>query len=60
MGAFNSWVGGTRLEALEARGVVAIAEALMMGAAANARVSVARAQGLPLPSGIDGVPVPSV
>ncbi len=57
MGAFNQWVLGSRLEALEARSVVAVAEALMYGAAANTRVALARAQGLPLPSGIDAVPV---
>jgi PfaD family protein len=57
MGAFNQWVAGTRLESLEARSVVALADALMRGAAANARVALARVQGLPLPTGIDGVPV---
>jgi PfaD family protein len=51
MGGFNAWVRGTPLEALENRTVEAIATALMGGAAGHARVSSARALGLPLPTG---------
>jgi PfaD family protein len=58
MGAFNQWVQGSALEGLEGRTVVAVAEALMRGAAACARVSQARSLGLPLPADIDAVPVP--
>lgn len=45
MGGFNTWAEGTPLEALEARGVVDIADALMRGAAGEARVALARTQG---------------
>lgn len=55
MGGFNAWAKGTALEALDGRSVVAIADALMRGAAAHARVTAARAQGLPLPDGADAV-----
>lgn len=46
MGAFNAWATGGALEPLEARGVVEIAEALMHGAAGQARRGVARTLGL--------------
>jgi RluA family pseudouridine synthase len=46
MGAFNEWVASTPLADLDRRTVVAIADALMYGAAAHARVGLARAQGL--------------
>ena len=49
MGAFNEWVKGTVLEPVGQRTVAGIAEALMTGAAALARVSVARTLGLPVP-----------
>ena len=42
MGAFNTWVAGTELEPLENRTVVAIADALMTGAAVEARRAAAR------------------
>ncbi|TNE84102.1 MAG: PfaD family polyunsaturated fatty acid/polyketide biosynthesis protein [Deltaproteobacteria bacterium] len=51
MGGFNAWVAGSELEAIEERGVVEIAEALMQGAAAHARLAFARTQGLRLPAG---------
>ncbi len=49
MGAFNAWAAGTDLEPIEARGVVRIADALMEGAAGEARRSMARTFGLHLP-----------
>jgi len=55
MGAFNQWASGTALEPLSARTGPAIAEALMRGAAAHARVSSARAQGVSVPSSGDAV-----
>ena len=55
MGAFNQWAEGTTLEPLSARTGPAIAEALMRGAAAHARVASARSQGLVLPPGADAV-----
>jgi trans-AT polyketide synthase, acyltransferase and oxidoreductase domains len=50
MGAFNEWARGSALEPVERRTIAAIAEALMSGAAGSARVQLARAQGLPIPS----------
>lgn len=50
--AFNDWVRGTSLEPLEARGVVAINEALLRGAAALERAERLAAFGLSLPEGI--------
>jgi PfaD family protein len=58
MGAFNAWVAGTWLEPLEARTVVHVNAALMLGAAAHARIQAARLAKVPLPPGIDAVPVP--
>lgn len=55
MGAFNQWADGTRLEPLDARTCPAIAEALMRGAAAHARVSGARSQGIAVPANADAV-----
>lgn len=55
MGAFNEWAAGTALAPLQSRSVVRIAEALMWGAAAHARVATARTLGLPLPVAADGV-----
>ena len=46
MGAFNDWVAGSSLAAPEARYVVTIADALMVGAAAHARLAMARSMGL--------------
>jgi PfaD family protein len=57
MGAFNTWASGTALEALSARTAPAIAEALMRGAAAHARVSAARSLGMTVPVGADAVGV---
>ena len=45
MGGFNTWAQGTQLEKVKDRTVVGIADALMEGAAVEARRSVARAQG---------------
>jgi PfaD family protein len=53
MGLFNDWVAGTWLEPLQARGVVALAEAVLHGAAAVRRVELARAAGVALPPGCD-------
>jgi hypothetical protein len=50
MGAFNEWARGTELEPLEGRSVVAIANALMHGAAVEARIHLARTLGLPTPT----------
>jgi len=50
MGSFNDWVAGTWLEALDARRVVDIADAVLTGAAALRRVEAARALGVSLPS----------
>lgn len=49
MGAFNAWVVGTRLQPLEARKVVAIAEALLAGAGLLARAHRLQVQGVELP-----------
>jgi hypothetical protein len=57
MGGFNDWVAGSALAPVDARTVTGIAGALMHGAAALARVQVARAHGVPLPAGIGRVPV---
>lgn len=46
MGGFNTWAEGTELQPLEARGVVQVAEALMTGAAAEARRGIGRTLGL--------------
>jgi PfaD family protein len=46
MGGFNSWASGGPLEALNARTVVGIADALMAGAAVEARRALARTLGL--------------
>lgn len=59
MGGFNDWARGSWLEPLSARTVVAIADALMIGAAAHARVAAARGLGVPLPRDADAVGVPS-
>ena len=48
MGGFNDWVRGTSLEAVENRGVVTIAHALLNGAAALERVHYARTLGIPV------------
>lgn len=58
MGAFNEWVAGSALEPVTARTVVGVARALMEGAAALSRVSLARTHGLPVPN--PAVPRPSV
>jgi len=49
MGAFNDWARGGPLAPIEARGVVEIADALLVGAAAIARAARLRAQGVTLP-----------
>jgi len=59
MGGFNQWVTGSWLAPLEARGVAEVADALMRGAAAHARVTLARSLGLPIPWDADAVPVPA-
>ncbi|MCB9759264.1 MAG: PfaD family polyunsaturated fatty acid/polyketide biosynthesis protein [Alphaproteobacteria bacterium] len=53
MGAFNDWARGSALEPAEARGVVAIADALLQGAAVVGRVRRLAAQGVALPPGLD-------
>ncbi len=55
MGGFNQWAAGTALEPLQARTCPAIAEALMRGAAAHARVSGARSRGIAVPANADVV-----
>ena len=54
MGAFNAWAAGGPLEPLEARGVAAMAEALLRGAAVLSRVQALRACGLALPASAAG------
>lgn len=49
IGGFNDWARGSALET--ERGVVQIAEALMHGAAVQARISLARSLGVALPQG---------
>jgi len=49
MGAFNDWVRGTPLEPLAARGVVAVADALLTGAAVLDRSRTLAAQGVVVP-----------
>jgi len=56
MGLFNDWVRDTWLEPLEARGVVAIADALLDGAAVLQRAEILRAVGVPLPQAVDNPP----
>lgn len=46
MGLFNDWVRGSALEPLPARGVVAVSEALLRGAAVVMRVNLAKQLGL--------------
>ncbi|MEX2631547.1 MAG: PfaD family polyunsaturated fatty acid/polyketide biosynthesis protein [Tistlia sp.] len=48
MAAFNDWAAGGDLAAPAARGVVAVAEALMVGAARHTRLAQLRAAGLQL------------
>ena len=55
MGGFNGWANGSALEPLAGRGVVAIADALLHGAAVHARIASARVQGLELPVEVDSV-----
>jgi PfaD family protein len=50
MGAFNDWVRGTALEPLEARGVVAIADALLTGAGVLQRARFLESQGVRVPA----------
>lgn len=50
MGLFNDWVHGTHLDPLQARQVGPISWALLRGAAALARVQVARTLGVRLPA----------
>lgn len=57
MGGFNEWVAGTPLAPIHNRTVVGLADALMWGVAAQARVAVARTVGLPVPPGAEDVPV---
>ena len=51
MGAFNDWDRGTRLEPLEARGGVAVADALLTGAAVLTRSRSLAPQGVSVPGG---------
>jgi PfaD family protein len=50
MGLFNDWVRGTWLDPIGARGVVAVADALMWGACVATRVALAEAVTGPLPA----------
>lgn len=59
VGLFNDWVRGSWLEPLVARGVVTMADALLRGAAAVSRVTLARDLGASLPAGA-GLPRPVV
>ncbi len=55
MGLFNDWVKGSDLEAVPARGVVTVAEALLRGACSALRVQAARTAGVPLPPNVDRI-----
>lgn len=59
MGLFNDWVSGTWLQPLVARRAVAVADALLRGAAVLARVRLAGDRGVALPAGVDQPP-PSI
>jgi PfaD family protein len=59
MGLFNDWVRGSALEPVAARGVVAVAEALLAGACGALRVQAARTAGVPLPPGAEGLRPPA-
>lgn len=50
MGAFNDWVRGTKLEAVENRKVVMVAEQLMIGAAYQYRLNQLALQGISPPT----------
>jgi hypothetical protein len=50
MGAFNAWVEGSFLEALEHRSTVQIAYNLLEGAAVISRAQQLRTHGLPVPA----------
>lgn len=52
MGLFNDWARGGPLEPLGHRGVVAMADALMAGAALRLRMDALRRSGHPLPAGL--------
>ena len=51
MGAFNDWARGSVLESVAERGVVAIAQNLLEGAAAVTRAQQLRSFGVPVPAG---------
>ena len=53
MGAFNAWSQGSPLATPGARGVVAIAQNLLAGAAVIARSSALRTQGVPVPAEVE-------
>ena len=53
MGAFNDWVRGSRLETLENRSVVAMAEALLQGCVYRYRLQSLRAQGMVMDAVLD-------
>lgn len=50
MGACNAWLRGTPLEAVQRRGVTALARQIMRGAAYQARVAALRSSGVSLPA----------
>ncbi len=52
MGAFNEWVEGTALEAVEARHVDGVALQLMAGAAVSMRAAMLRLQGIAVPDAL--------
>ncbi len=55
MGALNAWLKGSGLEPASARTAGLLAHNIMVGAAVLTRVSMLRAQGVQLPSGVDSV-----
>jgi trans-AT polyketide synthase/acyltransferase/oxidoreductase domain-containing protein len=58
MGAFNEWTRGTFLEKPENRGVVAVGQNLLYGAALQLRRQVLGVQGIQLPAGVaEGLPI---
>ncbi len=57
MGAFNDWVRGSYLEAVENRRVADVAQQLMRGTAYLQRIEILKSQGIPLPASLRVFPI---
>ncbi|MBP7228053.1 MAG: PfaD family polyunsaturated fatty acid/polyketide biosynthesis protein [Longilinea sp.] len=57
MGAFNDWVRGSYLEAIENRRVADVAQQLMRGTAYLQRIEILKSQGIPLPASLRVFPI---